>query len=246
MTAQQETYHVPERILVIVPHPDDAEFGVAGSVARWVDEGAKVTYCIVTDGSAGSNEPDADLEALVEQRQAEQRAAAAVVGVQDVRFLGYPDSMLQPTMQLRRDLTRLIRELRPQRVVCMDPTTILVSDRYINHPDHRATAEAAIYAVFPYAETRPVFRELLAEGYEPHHVDEVYMTLTLQPDTYIDISSTIERKIEALLCHKSQVNSDVVPWIREWNAETGSQAGYAFAEAFRVMRRTQRRQDQEE
>jgi LmbE family N-acetylglucosaminyl deacetylase len=234
----QATTNPPERILVIAAHPDDIDFGVAGSVAQWVGAGAQVTYCIITDGSAGSNEPDTDLAELAQQRQQEQRAAAAAVGVHDVRFLGYRDCYLQPTMMLRRDLTRIIREIRPQRVVCQDPTSVFVEGRYINHPDHRAAGEAAIYAVFPSAETRPSFPELLEEGYEPHHVDEVYLTLTLQPDTYVDIGATMERKIAALLCHESQVGQEAADWIRERNAEMGKAAGCAFAEAFRVMRLT--------
>ncbi|NJN68759.1 MAG: PIG-L family deacetylase [Chloroflexaceae bacterium] len=225
----------PERVLLIVAHPDDIEFGVAGSVARWTAEGAQVSYCIVTDGSSGSNKPDTNLTELIQQRQREQRAAAEKVGVHEVRFLGYPDGVLQPTLELRRTLTRIIRELRPERVVCQDPTTVLVADRYINHPDHRAAGEAALYAAFPSAETRPIFPELLAEGYEPHHVNEVYLTLSLQPTTYVDISDVIEQKIEALLCHASQVGEDAAHWVREWNAEIGKEAGCAFAEGFRVM-----------
>lgn len=233
---KKQTDTEPMRILVIAAHPDDIEFGTAGSVSRWIDEGAHVTYCVVTDGSAGSNEPGVDLVALALQRREEQLAAAAAVGVQDVRFMGYADGVLQPTLELRRDLTRLIREIRPYRVVCQDPTTVLVGDGYINHPDHRAAGEAAIYAVFPSAETRPTFPELLAEGYEPHHVSEVYLNLTLHPTLKVDISGTIERKISALLCHKSQVSPESADWIRQRNAETGAEEGYAFAEAFRVMR----------
>jgi LmbE family N-acetylglucosaminyl deacetylase len=223
-------------ILVICAHPDDIEFGASGSVARWVSEGASVSYVVITDGAAGSNDPQADLAQLVRQREAEQRAAAAVVGVQEVRFLGYRDSILQPTIELRRELTRIIRELKPYRVVCQDPTTYFVRDGYINHPDHRAAGEATIYAVFPSAETRPSFPELLSEGYEPHHVSELYLTLTLQPNTVVDISAYIDRKIAALLCHRSQVGVDVEHWIRERNAEAGKEAGYAFAEPFRVLR----------
>jgi LmbE family N-acetylglucosaminyl deacetylase len=223
-------------ILVICAHPDDIEFGASGSVARWVSEGASVSYVVITDGAAGSNDPQADLAQLVRQREAEQRAAAAVVGVQEVRFLGYRDSILQPTIELRRELTRIIRELKPYRVVCQDPTTYFVRDGYINHPDHRAAGEATIYAVFPSAETRPSFPELLSEGYEPHHVSELYLTLTLQPNTVVDISAYIDRKIAALLCHRSQLSADVELWIRERNAEAGKEAGYAFAEPFRVLR----------
>jgi LmbE family N-acetylglucosaminyl deacetylase len=143
------------RVLVIVAHPDDIEFGIAGSVARWTSEGHQVAYAIVTDGAAGTNAPNADLAALVATRQAEQRAAAAVVGVQDLFFLNYPDGTLMPTLELRRDLTRLLRQYQPQRVVTFDPTALLFEQvGYINHPDHIATATAACYAVFPSSETR--------------------------------------------------------------------------------------------
>lgn len=224
------------RILVIVAHPDDIEFGAAGTVAQWTDEGHEVTYCLVTDGAAGSNEPDADLGELIQTRQAEQCQAAAVVGVRDVRFLGYPDGTLQPTLELRRDLTRLIRELKPGRVVCTDPTLMFAGNYYINHPDHRAAAEAAVYAVFPSAGTRPIFPELLAEGYEPHDVSELWLQFSDHADTAIDITPHMERKIAALLCHRSQVGAEVGAMVRKWDAEEGQKHGYAYAEAFRVMK----------
>jgi LmbE family N-acetylglucosaminyl deacetylase len=223
-------------ILVVVAHPDDIEFGLAGAVARWTDEGHRVVYVVVTDGAAGSNAPDADLRALVETRRQEQVAAAAEVGVGEVRFLGYADGTLQPTMELRRELTRIIRELRPFRVCCQDPTTFYFGSSYINHPDHRAAGEATLYAVFPSAETRPIFPELLAEGFEPHKVSELYLDISLTPDTYVDISATIDRKIASLLHHRSQVGPEVETWVREWAAEAGVKAGAAYAEAFRVMR----------
>lgn len=223
-------------ILVVAAHPDDIEFGLAGSVARWTAEGHTVVYCIVTDGAAGSNAADVDLAALVETRRREQIEAAALVGVDDVRFLGFVDGTLQPTLELRRTLTRLIREVKPYRVVCQDPTTVFFSSFYINHPDHRAAGEATLYAVFPSAETRPVFPELIGEGYEPHKVSELYLDLSLQPDTYIDISDTLERKIAAILVHRSQVGPEAEQWARQWAAEAGEKAGVAFAEAFRVMR----------
>lgn len=226
----------PMRILVVAAHPDDIEFGVAGSVARWTDEGAEVAYCIVTDGAAGSNAPDTDLAALARTRQEEQRAAAAIVGVNDVRFLGYPDGTLVHTLELRRELTRLIRELRPYRVVIMDPTVVLVDNSYINHPDHRAAAEAALYATFPSAGTRPIFPELLAEGFEPHDVTELYVSFSYTNDTIVDITSTIDRKIASLLCHKSQVGPEVGEMVRKWSAESGEKAGCGYAEEFRVMK----------
>ncbi|WP_322487501.1 PIG-L deacetylase family protein [Chloroflexus sp.] len=226
----------PEPILVIAAHADDIEFAAAGTIAGWAAAGHPITYCIVTDGSAGSNEPGIDLAALVARRQDEQRAAAAVLGVHGVRFLGYRDGVLQPTLELRRELTRLIREVRPFRVLCQDPTLVFAGSTYINHPDHRAAGEAAIYAVFPSAETRPIFPELLAEGYEPHKVRELYLMFPPAPDLYLDISDRIEQKIESLLCHRSQLDPEVADWVRKWDAENGAKIGTAYAEAFRVMR----------
>lgn len=227
-----------KRALVIVAHPDDIEFGTAGTVAVWTDAGIEVTYCIVTDGSAGSNDPNVGLAALVEQRRREQIEAAACVGVTDVRFLGYQDGTLQPTIELRRDLTRLIRELRPQRVVIMDPTMVIFHSPqfdYINHPDHRAAGEASLYAIFPSAESRPIFPELLAEGLEPHHVEEVWMSLSEPVNRYVDISAVAERKYASLLCHRSQLDERAVEMVRGWNRETGKIIQTEYAESFRVM-----------
>lgn len=224
------------RVLCIYAHPDDTEFTIGGSVALWAEQGAEVTYCIITDGGAGSNDPNQSLTQLIVIREAEQRAAAAELGVKDVLFLGYTDGTLEPTIELRRTLTRLIRQLRPHRVVCGDPTAVLYDDEYINHPDHRAAAEAALYAVFPSAVTRPIFPELLAEGFEPHQVREVYISSPVEPTTYVDISTTLERKIQALRHHKSQVDPGDGQWIRDWASETGKAADLSAAEAFRVMK----------
>ncbi len=233
---EQTTFRTPARILVVVAHADDIEFGCAGSVAKWIREGAKVTYCIVSDNGAGSNEPGVVREELVRRREAEQRAAAAVVGVSDVRFLGYPDGELEPTLTVRRDITRLIREVRPQRVICQNPTTVFVGDWYINHPDHRAAGEATLYAVFPSAGTRPIFPELLEEGYQPYDVKELFLTLNMDPTHYVDITGAIDLKIEALLCHQSQVDEEAAKYVRERNASIGEKAGVPYAEAFRVMK----------
>ncbi|MDX2136691.1 MAG: PIG-L deacetylase family protein [Chloroflexota bacterium] len=226
-------------ILVIVAHPDDIEFGTAGSVARWTDAGHRVVYCIVTDGAAGSNDPNVTHDELVARRREEQMRAAACVGVEDVRFLGYADGTLQPTLELRRDLTRLIRELKPYRVVIMDPTAVMISNDtfdYINHPDHRATGEASLYAIFPSAETRPIFPELLAEGYEPHHVSEVYIGMADKANIAVDVTDVIERKVAALIAHESQLDASVGEMVRKWDEEAGKEIGVAYAETFRVMR----------
>jgi LmbE family N-acetylglucosaminyl deacetylase len=225
------------RILGIFAHPDDAEFTCAGSAALWASQGAQITYVVVTAGAAGSNDPNQDLDELVRVRQAEQTAACTVLGVREVLFLGYPDGTLEPTLDLRRALTRIIRRLKPDRVVCGDPSVMFYSDDYINHPDHRAAAEAALYAVFPSAPTRPIFPELLTEGLDPHQVKEVYLSSdAAHVNTSIDISSTIERKIEALRCHKSQLDPGDGQWIRDWAAEAGKAAGMQYAEAFRVIK----------
>ncbi|MEN9937895.1 MAG: hypothetical protein RLZZ387_4474 [Chloroflexota bacterium] len=227
----------PLRVLGIFAHPDDPEFSMGGSAAVWADAGAEVYYCIITDGSAGSNDPNRDLAELVTTREAEQRAAAAACGVKDVIFLGYRDGTLEPTIELRRALTRLIRQLRPDRVVCGDPTAFFYGDEYINHADHRAAAEAAVTAVFPSAPTRPIFPELLAEGLEPHQVKELYITHHEGPHVvHVDISAGLERKIESLRCHVSQIEVGDGQWIRDWAAEAGKAAGVPFAESFRVMR----------
>jgi len=228
--------HTPERVLVIVAHPDDIEFGMAGSIARWVNDGAQVTYCLVTDGSAGSNDPNTDWDELIKVRHEEQCAAAEKVGVTDVRFLGYKDGTLQPTLEVRRDLTRLVREIKPDRVLAQDPTTVFFRDTYVNHPDHRAAGEAAIYAVFPSAPSRPIFPELLDEGYEPHEVKELYLALTPEPTVFVDITAQMDRKIESLLCHQSQVGEEVSDWVREWSSEAGKRLGVQYAEGFRVIR----------
>jgi len=225
------------RILGIFAHPDDAEFTCGGSAALWAEQGAQITYVVITNGAAGSNDPNQDLAELVKLREAEQRAACAVLGVQEVIFLGYADGTLQPTIELRRELTRIIRRLKPDRVITGDPTAVFYGTEYINHPDHRAAAEAAIYAVFPSAVTRPIFPELLAEGYEPHQVKEVYISGDeAHNNTYVDISNMLDRKIEALRCHKSQLDPGDGQWIRDWAAETGKAGNLAFAESFRVMK----------
>ena len=229
----------PFKILVIVAHPDDIEFGSAGSVAVWTGAGAEVTYCIVTDGAAGSNDKDVVYNQLVERRQAEQLEAAEIVGVKEVVFLSYPDGALTPSMELRRDLTRLIRRLRPDRVLIMDPTQVLISGEgfdYINHPDHRATGEASLYAIFPSAETRPIFPELLDEGLEPHHVNEVYLMMSDKPNIAIDVTAVWDKKIQSLLAHRSQVGEDVADMIRRWDEATGKEVGVPLAENYRVMR----------
>ena len=220
-----------EVAVVITAHPDDAEFTVAGTVARWVREGKTVVYVICTDGSRGSNDPQVRPEHLVAIRRAEQEAAARILGVEEIVFLGYEDGSLEPTLALRRDLTRAIRRYRPDIVICPDPTVRYYGDSYLNHPDHRAAGDAALDAVFPSAGTRYIFPELLAEGLEPHKVREVYIRGAVSPNLWVDISDTIELKIAALKKHESQV-SRVQGWeervrVRTQQAAVGQDMTYA-------------------
>ena len=224
----------PKVRMVITAHPDDSEFSVAGTVARWVREGWQVIYVICTDGSRGSNERDMPPERMRPIRHAEQREAANIVGVETVIFLDHEDGTLEPTMELRRELTRLIRRYRPDIVVCADPSRYFNRNVYVNHPDHRAAGEAALYAIFPSAVTRYIFRELLDEGLEPYKVREIYLSGSPEPDTWVDITETMDLKLAALKAHGSQVDPDAVDSrMREWNGEVGRKHGVAYAEEFR-------------
>jgi len=223
------TPDIPSSAMVIVAHPDDAEFTLAGTVALWSRAGCRVIYVLCTDGNIGSHEPGMTCERLAEIRRAEQRAACAVLGVSEVVFLGYPDGQLQPSLELRRDLVRVIRAHQPEVVLTGDPTELFVGDGYINHPDHRAAALAALDAVAP-AAAMPL---LWPETGAPHRVQHVYVRGRQPPNHYVDISQTIDLKIEALRRHVSQMGDwDPAEMIRQWDAETGRECGLAYAESF--------------
>jgi LmbE family N-acetylglucosaminyl deacetylase len=225
------------RVLCIAAHPDDLEFTVAGSVARWARQGRHVTFCLVTSGGAGVNEHTPSSDGLIPLRERETRAAARILGVRDVVFLGYEDGTLEPTLAMRRDLARVIRRARPDVVVCGDPTVRYYGGEYLNHPDHRAAASAALDAVFPSAETRAIFPELLAEGLEPHKVKQVLITGSLAPDVFVDVGRTLRTKCRALKAHASQVGKGA--WVDQllegWAARDGKRGGLRHAEAFKRM-----------
>jgi len=220
-------------------HPDDQEFTVAGTLAKWARAGCQIVSVIITSGDAGSNHPEHDetyKPILARLREREQRAANRVLGIQETIFLGYPDGELEPSIALRKDLTRLIRKYKPEVVVIGDPQAVFYGSGYINHPDHRAAAQAALYAVFPSAETRLIFPDLLKEGYEPHRVRRVYIHGVEKPDAWVDISDTIAIKIKALRKHKSQLEGwNPAKLIREWAMAQGREKGLRYAEAFKVM-----------
>ena len=182
------------RILCISAHPDDNEFTIAGSVARWAREGRHVAFCLVTTGGAGVNAHTPSSDGLIPVREKETRAAARILGVRDVILLGYADGTLEPTIGMRRDLTRVIRRVKPDVVVTSDPTVRFYGNEYMNHPDHRAVASAALDAVFPSSETGAIFPELIAEGLPPHKVRQVLIAGSLDPDVFVDIAATLGAK----------------------------------------------------
>lgn len=227
----------PSRAMFVAAHPDDIEFVVAGTAAKWVRAGTRVRYVVVTSGDAGTHRPDLTRAELARIREAEQRAAARIVGVgeEDVVFLRYHDCEVEPTLALRRDLVREVRRFRPGAVVCFDPTELFIGDGYINHPDHRAVAQATLDAIAPTAAMPLVFPELRAEGWEPHQVKEVFVATSSKANTWIDITETIELKIEALRQHASQFpdGRDPADMLRAWATENGKSAGVPYAESFR-------------
>jgi LmbE family N-acetylglucosaminyl deacetylase len=235
----EEKEYVPSIAMSIQAHPDDQEFTIAGTLARWIQQGCQVVSVIVTSGDAGSNEPShgADYKPILAHlREDEQIAANLVLGIRETAFLHYPDGDLQATLNLRKDLTRLIRQYKPDLVVTGDPTRFFYDSDYINHPDHRAAAEAAVYATFPSAGTRLIFTDLLDEGYEPHNVKKLYLHGAEKPDVWVDTTGTLELKIAALKKHASQLGDwDPAEMLRDWAADTGKEKDIKAAEAFKVM-----------
>ena len=229
-----------ERALVVTAHPDDVDFGAGGTVAAWTAEGIEVSYCICTDGDAGGFDPDVPRSEIAGIRQAEQRAAAKELGVHDVVFLGYPDGRLLVSVELRRDISRVIRQKRPQRMLIQSPERNW-ERIYASHPDHLAAGEAAISAVYPDARNPFAHLELAAEGLEAWTVPEVWvMTTGDRADRYVDVTGTFERKLAALRAHVSQTAhmDDLEGMLRGWLGLNAKAAGFEagrLAEAFRVV-----------
>jgi len=217
--------------LVIFAHPDDAEYACAGTVAAWTRQGTDVHYCVLTDGSAGSNDPAMTRETLAPIREAEQRAAAEVLGVGTVTFLGFRDGELEVTLDARRAVTRVVRTVRPEVILAPDPSRLWSGSGYINHWDHKQAGTLALCAVMPDSPSRPQFAELLDEGLEPFEIPNLWLAAE-QPDTYVDITKTIDTKLAALAAHQSQHAEASAPWVRERARQLGEQGGVEYAEAF--------------
>ncbi|MEW6402260.1 MAG: PIG-L deacetylase family protein [Chloroflexota bacterium] len=233
------TEYLPRSAMSIHAHPDDQDFTVSGTLAKWAKAGCEIVSVIITDGDSGSNDVAKNMDykpELARIRQDEQRAANELLGIQETVFLHYPDGELEPTLQLRRELTRVIRQFKPDVVVTGNPEAWFYGNEYVNHPDHRAAARAACEAVFPSAGTRLIFPDLLAAGFDPHNVKRLYIHGVEKPDTWIDISETLDVKIEALRKHVSQVDThEVDKWMRDWAKEDGKEKGLEYSESYKVM-----------
>ncbi len=223
--------------MVIVAHPDDADFGPAASAARWLDEGSEGWLVCCTSGDAGGDGPDQDPIELATIREAEQRAAALIVGYAGVSFLHAPDGALANDLALREQLVREIRTFRPDAVLAVDPETIFYADGGVNHTDHRAAGLAAVDAVYPAARNPMSFPDQVRSGLGPHVVRRLYLFWSNNPNAWMDVSATLDRKIRALGAHTSQIHEPerLEERIRAWAAEEGATIGSAAGEAFRVI-----------
>jgi LmbE family N-acetylglucosaminyl deacetylase len=221
----------PAQVIVITPHPDDAEYGVAGTVARWVSDGKEVVYVVCTNGDKGSSDANMKPEELVRIREEEQMAAARSLGVREVIFLGHPDQGLEDTPQFRKELVRLIRMYRPETVVTADPYR-----RYVWHRDHRITGQVTLDAVFPYARDHLSYPDLLREGLHPHKVREILLWASEDVNYRSDITATFHLKLAALGCHKSQVGhippEELEEWLRQRHKTLAEGEAFQLAEAF--------------
>ena len=226
------------RAMVIMAHADDMEWTCAATLAKFCAEGWEVVLVLCTDGSKGSDDPEMTAERLAKIRADEQKQSAHILGLKDVVFLGYPDSYLEPTLQLRRDLAREIRRYRPDIVITEPPTRDIDSRYYGSHPDHLATGEAALAAVFPTARDRLTFPELLEEGLEPHKVMEVWIVGGLEgSDRFVDVADYMETAVEALKAHRSQVSPESAEkYFPMGRADTAAKVGLKYAEAFKTIK----------
>ena len=227
----------PARFMLIVAHPDDADFGPAATAARWIDAGSAGWLVCCTSGDQGGEDPFADPLELAALREREQRAAATVIGYEGVTFLHQPDGALVNDLALREQLVREIRTFRPDAVLCTDPQAVFYRGGGVNHTDHRAAGIAAVDAVYPAARNPMAFPGLARGGLDKHVVRRLYLFWSEQPDTWIDVTATLDRKLAALAEHKSQIREPdkLEARIRAWATEEGEPIGAAAAEALRLV-----------
>lgn len=229
-------FYLPESAMVISAHPDDNEFTCVGTIALWAKAGTQVVYVLCTSGDVGIDEPGMTREKATQIREAESLEAARIAGVQQVVFLRELDGLLEPTLELRKKLVREIRKYKPEVILVGDPTIVWSGDDYINHPDHRAAAQAALDATFPAAGQPNLFEELAQEGLSAHKVRKVYAHVWDKADVFINIEDTIDIKVAALRAHKSQMKDwDPEPMIKEWASDTARGKEMQYAEGFKVV-----------
>jgi LmbE family N-acetylglucosaminyl deacetylase len=227
-----------QRALVIMAHPDDPDFTCAGTVIQMARQGIEVTYMILTNGDKGNHNPEITRNQLIAMRKIEQRNAAQLCGVKQVLFMGEEDGFLRPTRSIRKRVTREIRRIRPELIICPHPDRYLVGEGYINHPDHRNAGLVALEAIFPAADNPMFYPDMADEGYLPHKISQLYVAGHEQPNVEIDITDDINQKIQAILCHTSQIaNPEEAPqrWRERWG-ETQPDGSVRYFERFRAMR----------
>lgn len=233
---ENDIFYIPESAMAIVAHPDDIEFSCVGTLARWAKAGSRISYVLCTSGDVGIATPGMTREKAAEIREEEARQAAKIAGATEIIFLREPDGLLTPTLDLRKKLVREIRRFKPEVVLTGDPTVVFASEYYINHPDHRAAATAALEAVFPAAGQPNLFQELESEGLKAHKVRKVYIYGHQQTGLYVSIDETIETKLAALRAHQSQFpNWDPGDRVKQWASERANGKNMQYAEAFRVI-----------
>ncbi len=228
-----------KRILVVMAHPDDCDFGAGGTIAKWTSQGISVSYCIITNGDQGGEASDVPIEEMAKVRQEEQREAGKALGVTDITFLNHRDGWLVPTIELRKEIVREIRKSKPDRMVIQSPERNY-ERIFASHPDHLAAGEVAIQAVYPDARNPYAFTDLKAAGFEPWRVKEVWITSSPTPNHFIDITETFPKKIAALKAHVSQTahNLELEEMVKSWgerNAEAQGLPAGRVAEIFKVI-----------
>lgn len=227
------------RGMVVVAHADDAEFGCSGTVAKLCAEGWDMVYVMCTDGSKGSSDREMTQKELAKIRHKEQVNAGKELGLKDVVFLDYEDSMLQPTLELRKDIAREIRRYKPDVLICQYPMRTLDGFWGVGHPDHMAAGEAALQAVFPTARDHMTFPDLLENGFEPHKVAEVWIMGHPEPDHYVDVTDHMDTSVKSLMQHASQVEgwdeARALEVLSRWRRERAIGKGMEFAEAFKKI-----------
>lgn len=202
---RNENWDTKKEILIILAHPDDPEFFLGASIARWIKAGHLIRYVLLTKGDKGSKDDRLTANEVAEIRVAEQNRAAELLGITSVDYMDYEDGYLIPEIEMRRQVVRFIRKYCPQILVTCDPTNIFPNQQYINHPDHRYAGQVVVDSVFPAVGNRFFFLELLEEGFPPHEVEEVWLSLTNQPDVTLEVTEHWDDKINALKCHASQI-----------------------------------------